>query len=284
MEKKYKDKIITSKSSMNVVAKNKNGLLLEVDKHINYCNDPFNLIYINGSQLDHYNKKGNSIFNIIAGSSNYGHVGDWFNELYKPYIFKYIVNNDRDYSSHFSKSLLELIKVLNTNKNILVGKSYGGVIASVASESNLIKEVYAVNPSISGSPLADIELLKKYKKTLIDCALYAACLRILEVNREFTIENATGIDLDFNEKIKIFGGSINNLKPHTPMEVIMKIGANKIMEITGKRSDGMAIWDEEFFINKGLNYIELDRPFHHRSQNKVYMKTIYNEIKTKNHI
>lgn len=269
------DYIIKKDTSVRVVAQNKNGLLFEVDPERSYDSDFVNVIYINGSQLDHYTQDGKTIFNPCAGNTRWGHVGDWYSDNIKPYIFKYIVDDERDDSLVFSESLIELLESLDTDQNIIVGKSYGGVIAGHSARSNLVSSVHMVNPSMMGSSLSNLKLIKYNCHSFTDLAIYLGCRHILEPGMKFTEENYRGVYVENSPKIHIYGGSINNLKPTTMMERIMHMGADKIYELSGLLSDGMAIWDENYIKSRGFDYTLMDRPYHHRSNHEDYMGKIY---------
>ena len=47
----------------------------------------------------------------------------------------------------------------------------------------------------------------------------------------------------------------------------MKYGYETIYRITEKENDGVVIWNKELLEKSGNNVIELDRPFHHRTNN-----------------
>lgn len=272
-----KDYVITRKTELSEVKRNSNGVLFEVDPSRTYDKDHFNIIYINGSQIDHYNKNGKTIFNPCAGNTRYGHVGDWYSDNIKPYIFKYVVKDDQDNSTKFSQSLINLLDSLGIDKNIIVGKSYGGIIAGISAKSSLVSDVHLVNPSLLGSSLSNLKLIKENRHKFTDLILYLSCAYILEPDRAFTNENYTGVYIENSPKIHIYGGSVNDLKPKSFMDVIMKLGADKIYELSGKLSDGMAIWDEEYFKQRGFDYTIMDRPYHYKSNEKDYMYKIYSK-------
>lgn len=276
---KAEDYKITSHSSMTTVTQNKNGLLFEVDGEKEFNKEHKNLIYINGSQLAHYNKKGQSIFSPIAGNINFGHVGDWYNQNLKPYVFKYIVDKDTDGVEEFKESLEEILKTLDTDQNILIGKSYGGVIASYLAQSNMVQDSYAINPSLCGTPLSDLSILRDTLRGVPDLIVYEVSKTLLEPGKRFTEENAKGVDVDYSPKIHIYGGCINDLIAYTPMQLVMHLGADKIVREAGKLSDGMAIWDEDYYQSKGFDINHFNRPYHYLSQNSHQMEKVYQKIK-----
>lgn len=272
-----RDYVITPKTQLHEVARNKNGVLMEVDPDRTYSIGATNIIYINGSQLEHYNKNGKTIFNPVAGNTRFGHIGDWYSDDLKPYIFKYVVSEDNDDSAKFSASLVNLLKLLDTNKNIVVGKSYGGIIAGLSAESDLVSDVHLVNPSMLGSSLSNLKLIKDNCHGFTDLIIYLSCLHILEPERVFTDENYKGVYIENSPKIHIYGGSVNDLKPVTLMERVMKLGADKIKELSGEKSDGMAIWNEDYFKSRGFDYTLMDRPYHYRINESDYMYKIYSK-------
>ena len=166
---------------------------------------------------------------------------------------------------------------MDTDQNIIVGKSYGGIIAGLSAQSNLVKDVHLVNPSMLGSSLSNLKLIKDNCHGFIDLAIYLSCVHILEPGRAFTDENYRGVYIENSPKIHIYGGAVNDLKPKNVMDWVMKLGADKIYEITGKQSDGMAIWNEDYFVERGFDYTLMDRPYHYRSNEKDYMYKIYSK-------
>lgn len=272
-----KDYVIGPKTKLVEKVRDKNGVLFEVDPERQYDQNATNIIYINGSQLDHFNKNGKTIFNPCAGNTRYGHVGDWYSDNLKPYIFKYIVDDDYDDSSDFTFSLENLLEVLDTDKNIVVGKSYGGIIAGISAQSDLVQEAHLVNPSILGSSLSDLKLIKDNCHNFTDLLIYLGCLHILEPERCFTYENYMGVYIENSPKIHIYGGSVNDLEPTTVMERVMKLGADKIYELSGELSDGMAIWKEDYYKKRGFDYTLMDRPYHYKSNEADYMYKIYSK-------
>lgn len=269
------DYVIKKDTPVRVVAKNKKGLLFEVDPRRDYDSNSVNVIYINGSQLDHYDRKGKTIFNHCAENTRWGHVGDWYSDNVKPYIFKYIVDEDKDGSKVFSESLIELLKSLDTDQNIVVGKSYGGAIAGHAAQSSLVSNVHMINPSIMGSSLFNLTLMRYNCHSFTDLGIYLCCNRVVEPGMKFTEENYKGVHVENSPKIHVYGGAINDLKPNTMMERIMHMSADKIYELTGLLSDGVTIWDERYIENRGFDYTLMDRPYHHRTSHEDYMGKIY---------
>lgn len=170
-----------------------------------------------------------------------------------------------------------MLKELDTDKNIVVGKSYGGIIAGLSAQSDLISDAYLVNPSMLGSSLSNLKLIKDNCHGFTDLVIYLSCLHILEPEKTFTEENYRGVYIENSPKIHIYGGSINDLKPVTVMERIMKLGADKIYELTGEKSDGMAIWNEEYLMNRGFDYTLMDRPYHYKTNEADYMYKIYSK-------
>ncbi len=277
------DNNINRTSKIEVVGLNNNGILFSVNNHLQYNKSYKNIILINGSQFDHYNHNGKLIFNPFSiEESFYGHYGDFYNKDFKLYIYKYIVDNDNDNVIEFAYSLIRLLELLNSNQNIIMGQSYGGVIGCVASPSDLIKGVYAANPPIMGSPLSNLDLLKKNIKNPADLFLYIICSIILEPGKGFTIDDYLGVDIPINDKIHIFGGAINDLIPNNIMEHIMHLGAKKIKQLSGKNGDGMTIFVEDYLKQLGLDVIVMENAYHHNLKNAHYKKIIYDKMKKEN--
>ncbi|MEG1008397.1 MAG: hypothetical protein RSF67_00995 [Clostridia bacterium] len=236
-----------------------------------------------GSQLDHYDSTGTLKVSPVGKNYTYGHDCDWYSETNRPYIFKYIVDKKTDNSNNFSNSLIELMKLLDTNNNIVIGKSYGGIIAMVSSESDVIRSAVLINPSIQGTPLSDEGVLKNYKNGCItDVVIKFCCNFILEKNRGFTRENGKGIEIVENKKLIVFGGTINELVAENATEKFMKMGASVIKRMSGHQSDGVAHFDEEEYLSHGIPVINMAKPYHIYTQNKNYMSEIYDILLNKN--
>ncbi|MEG2310992.1 MAG: hypothetical protein RSB76_03285 [Clostridia bacterium] len=274
--------LIGRNSKLEVVGRNKNGVLFSVNTNESFNTDCNNIIYIMGSQFDHYDENGTLSVSPFGKNYTYGHHCDWYDEDNRPYIFKYIVAEDSDNSQNFSQSLIELTKLLNTNNNIVIGKSYGGIIGMVSSYSDVFKSVILVNPSIQGSPLSDEVMLKNYKsKKIPDIIIKFCCNFILEKNRGFTLENAKGIEIIENDKLIVFGGTINELIPNNLTEQKMKMGATVIMRMSGQRSDGVACFDENEYLLHGIPVVNMPMPYHIYTQDRKYMSEIFDMLKEK---
>ena len=117
------------------------------------------------------------------------------------------------------------------------------------------------------------------RKNISDYITYIGCKRVLEPGRRFTLENTNGVDIDYSDKIHIYGGTIEGLRPHTIMEIIHTIGYDKIMRLTGQKSDGIAVWDQEYYDSKGFDTIIMDRPYHSHSELSSYMKVPFQRVK-----
>jgi hypothetical protein len=280
------------------VYRDKNGILYEVVTDNSFSSNSKAIVYTNGSQLDHYTPAGNEIGykqffknNILHQSSNkthnsgslslvmggggmYGHSCDWYDENHQPYIFKYIVSDDKDGMVDFSASLIRAISKIN-KETIIIGKSYGSVIGAYAASHPNVSKILAVNPCFLGSPLANPEIMNKFHLNFSFCASSLFTKAILETNRNFTFEVANGMEIPQTDKLTIIGGSIKNLSLQKQSDYLMKIGYNTIMYLSGEESDGMAIWNRKKYNQVGVPIIEMERPFHANSQDSEYMKEIF---------
>ena len=274
-----------------------NGILVPAyDSDFKPNKDAKAIVYINGSQLDHYKPNGSiiginsficknvlkkqKVFNfgtfapVLSDYGAFGHKGDLYDINHIPYVFKYIIEKDSDGVKQFSTSLKKALLQLQ-KEAILVGKSYGGVIASYAYEAPEVSKIMAINASYLGTPLADPDIMTKFKPYLPHIVSMIASKIILEADRNFTYENARGFEIPKTEKLNIYGGSIKNDKATNPNELLMKYGYETIYRITGKENDGVVIWDKELLEKSGNNVIELDRPFHHRTQQSEYLEETF---------
>jgi hypothetical protein len=278
-----------------------NGVLFSIkDEKICFSKTAKAIIYINGSQLDHYSANGNSIglggfmkrnligvrntrnskksslgtlATVFGDSGGFGHDCDWYDENYIPYVFKYIVskNNDgvKQFSTSLKKSLLEIKKEI-----ILMGKSYGGMVASYAHDVPNVSQIIAVNPPCFGSPLSDPDIMSKIRPNLSYLVSTIFANIVIEPYNTFTWQNAVGVEIPKTSKLKILGGSIRNIKANCYREQMMKIGDDAINYLTGEESDGVVIWNKDKYLEKGIEVIELDRPFHSNSQDSNSMMKI----------
>ena len=275
-------KIIGNKPIVSEVYSDKNGLLYDVNNGEYFSKQDPIIVYINGSQLDHYKKNGNGKGLFMPGQKSWGHNYDWYTNNLKPYIFKYRVNNSKDNSHNFSKSLYKALKTLETDKIILIGKSYGGIIASRLDSKDIIKKIIAVNPDLLGSPLADYNLFLKYydySTNLLKRLVWVS--QILTFNKElkkdnqieFTLEKSKGLFIEELKSLKktiVFGGSVNHLNPKNIMEGLLQISAKVIFDMVGKNNNGTVIFEKNTYNDLNLEVIDLPRPYHFNTQESFY--------------
>lgn len=293
-------------ATFNEVYRDNNGILFSIkDDNICFKENAKAIVYTNGSQLDHYLANGNSIglgrfiknnlivsgpsqksristfgtlSSVLGESGGFGHDCDWYDENYIPYVFKYIVSKNSDGVNQFSTSLKASLHEIK-KEVILMGKSYGGVVASYAYDSPNVSQIIAVNSPFLGSPLSDPEIMSKIRPNLSYLISMIASNIIIEPYNTFTWQNAVGVEIPKTSKLKILGGSIRNIKANSYREQLMKVGYNSIKYLTGEESDGMAIWNKDIYLEKGIEVVELDRPFHSNTQDsnnmmKVCCKTL----------
>jgi len=278
---------IGNTSFISRVDSDKNGVLLSVCNDVIYDDDCFHVIYINGSQEDHYKANGYGALPLIMNERVWGHSCDFYGEGFKPYVFKYRINTGRDNSFNFSRSLLEAIKRLETDRIIIVGKSYGAIIACRLNESDLVRQIVCVNPCLLGSPLADINLFNSFAygfSPLMQIVRLgqANVFKVEAGQTGFTREKVRGFEDDIRrpEKIQVIGGSINHLSPRLlhPDEIVLSASAKFILQATGLTSDGMTVFAKNIYEGLGLEVTELDRPYHNRAEHPDYCQHVFQKV------
>lgn len=318
-------------SRLEQIYRDDNGVLFECLTDDKFSADAKAIVYIDGIQLDNYHINGaklsplykhnvlgleldvktSAIKNLSSNATadkKFGHDMDWYDQNHKPYIFKYIVDQDYDGVEEFSTSLKEALCKLK-KEVILIGKSYGASIATYAKNHSDVSRVIAVNPSFMGSPLSDpdkmngvslnpfVNLVSHDRKDEDDmetsaylvneekskifcmnlCVHLAKLLSgvILEPDKQFTMENANGILEKISaSKLTIVGGTIKNVIDRRTLDFLMKVGYEAIYHLTDKENDGIAIWDTYKYRDFGAEVIPMARPYHSNIYNEDYMKEV----------
>ena len=285
-------KLIGNRPELNTIYEDKNGILMSVNPNDKYEKDAYHVIYVNGSQEQHYTPSGKGRGLLMMGHNTWGHNCDYYSEKIIPHIQNFRVDESNDNSEQFSTSLYEGAKYLNTDKIILIGKSYGGLISLKLSDRDLIDQVVAINPVIFGSPFANKEMVDghKWKKDpltkIVKGQIYSTFNRELYRDNQvgFTNEKARGMDLqEINaNKARIYGGSIVGLplkmSSNIHEELAQKLAADVMYDMTGQENDSTVIWDKQALEQYGIEYTEMASPYHGNTQKSNYNRLIFHDV------
>lgn len=214
------------------------------------------IIYI-GGQMEHRCH----ILEQTGFTADPGHnmfCGSWF------YDYSILSKDKSQYNTkNFAENLLCALEKAHIGDVDLVTESYGGLIGTYATKSPLINKVVAIHPPILGTPLADKKMMEYAIKHLeLEQRLISRIINIV-VNNEygFEQENSLGIydkklaavaDLT---KLIVVSSSINATEEKN---TLVKKLYSLILELTGKESDGVVIFDKKDLEKLGIPYIEED--------------------------
>lgn len=189
--------------------------------------------------------------------------GSWF------YDYSILEKDKSQFNTrNFGENLLAALEKAKIGDVDLVTESYGGLIGAYATKSPLIHKVVAIHPPILGTPLADKKMVEYAIKHLeLEQRLIARIIRILIDNRYgFEQENSQGIydkflqDVADLTKLVVVGSSIDYEKEKN--ELVKKL-YSLILQLTGKKSDGVVIFDTDDLSRLGISYIEEENHLSH---------------------
>jgi len=164
---------------------------------------------------------------------------------------------------HFAETFISLLEKCNLNNVKVITSSYGGMIGAYITKSKRVKSVITIHPPILGTILANPNIfsldnrLSSYEKNILKI-----CRLIVNNKYGFEQDNYQGIDLrkvDLNKLIVV--GS--NLNPKKDNNKLLIEGYNLIKKLTGKKSDGIVVFDPKLFDQKGINYIKEEHHLNH---------------------
>ncbi len=178
--------------------------------------------------------------------------GSWF---YDYPVFK--GNKNEINAQNMTANLLKALELANLGEVDLVTESFGGLIAAYASLSDRIHKIYAVHPPITGTPLANPEMLKKYEELFSKQEKLIRLIlgKLINTDYGFERDNFNGADLgkvDLN-KLLVIGSSLDLKNEKNALAVKLY---EMIMKVTGYKSDGVVVFDKDLFAKKGINYLE----------------------------
>ncbi len=185
--------------------------------------------------------------------------GNWF---YDYPIFGY--DKSKVNAKNMTDNFLRALDMSGLQEIDLVTESFGGIIAAYASKDPRIHQIYAVHPPITGTPLADVSKMLKYKElfTKREKLLLLMVKKLIDSSYGFEQENNTGailtdVDLD---KLLVIGSTLDM---ETEKNNLAKMMYDIILKYTGKKSDGVVIFDEDQFKKFGINYLREPHGLNH---------------------
>lgn len=213
-------------------------------------------IYI-GGQLEHrLHRIEQCGYTFDIGHSMFD--GSWF------YDYPINTNDNSVYNAeNFAQNLLASIEMSGLEEVDIVTESFGGLIASYASKSDLVGNIVAIHPPILGTPLADITKYAKYynRLNLNEKILYGIVKKLIDSSYGFEQNNFGLIDYDKMDldKILVVGSSVVPEKE----DYLVKSLYSLIMDLTGYRSDGVVVFEKELFDRIGIKFILDEQPTNH---------------------
>lgn len=169
---------------------------------------------------------------------------------------------------NFADNLTKAIEIARLEDVIIITESYGGLIAACASKSPRIQKVIATHPPILGTSLAsnailidNLNKLEKQQRLLAksltwfinDCYGFQKD-NYLGINNPNIFKN---IDLT---KLTVVGSALDREKDKNNLACNLY---DIIYALTGEKSDGVVIWNEETLRKYGINYLTESNPTNH---------------------
>lgn len=219
------------------------------------------IIYI-GGQLEHRcHMLEQTGFTFDIGHTMFS--GSWF------YDYSVWAKNKSQFNAkNFAENLLAALEKAKIGDVDLVAESYGGLIGAYATKSPIIHKVVAIHPPILGTPLADKKMLEYAIKYLeFEQRLIARIINIIiNSNYGFEQENSQGIydkklqDVVDLAKLVVVGSNIDfeNEKNDLAKKLYLLI-----LQLTGKESDGVVIFDKNELDRFGISYVEEENNLSH---------------------
>lgn len=178
---------------------------------------------------------------------------------------------------HFAETFISLLEKCNLNNVRVITASYGGMIGAYVTKSKRVKSVLSIHPPILGTILANPNTfsldnrLNSYERNILKL-----CRLIVNNKYGFEQDNYLGIDLrkvDLN-KLTIVG---SNLNPDKDKNKLLIAGYKLIKKLTGKRSDGIVIFEPRIFNQKGINFIKEEGSLNHiEALSETNLEKVYN--------
>ena len=250
---------------------NELGSLYVDEKKITPNEQP--IIYI-GGQMEHRLH----ILEQTGLTGDHGHnmfTGSWF------YDYPIFSKNKKDFNAeNFSMNLLTALKESGLRDVILLTESYGGMVASLATQSELIDKVIAIHPSILGTPLANPYYLEDFNHYFNkrQKAILQALKIAINPSYGFEQDNFNGVDLrkvDL-DKILVVGSYIDEELEENPL---LLETADMIKKVTSNRSDGVVIFEPREFERLGIPYfIEDEHNNHLAAGTKEHIAKVYKKV------
>lgn len=181
---------------------------------------------------------------------------------------------------NFSRNLLIMLQEARLRDVILVTNGFGGMIAANASKSDLVDKIICVHPPFLGTPLANPDELEQYKHlfNLSQKFILKFLKHFISTRYGFQKDNYQGIDLrNVNLDKLIVAGSC--LDENSEKNKILLETYKMIRAVTGKRSDGVVIFEPEIYEKFGINYLQTEHHTNHfDSTNPQYVENIVKKV------
>lgn len=240
------------------------------------------LILING-QMEHHIQAIETATNITkSGCYQYSGYYLYDDEIHTPYIFVYdypiyFLNRKTVTNEAFAYGLINALKSLKLGDVDILGESNGGMIAILASTSELVDKVIALHSPIYGSPCLEISEYEKMLKSLnlTEKILFRIIKLITDPQFGYMALNKKGFDniakiSDLN-KILITTSSLIKKSSNNML-------ANKLAYMhynyLEKETDGIITFDLDRLNSDGINY-ELETGISHFSINSYKYTSKY---------
>ena len=231
---------------------------LYLDKKLQGIYTP--LIYI-GGQMEH---RLHTFENRTGKTFDIGH------KLFDgSFMYEYPTNDTKSNINtlNFADSLVKCIEKSGLEKVDIITESYGGLIAA-ASKSALIEKVVTIHLPISGTPLAsndvildNLDILEKRQRWIAKLVT-----RVVNDYYGFQKDNSLGINnpdilrnIDFS-KLTVVGSALDRENDKNKLACALY---DIIYAITGEKSDGVVIYNEETLRKYGINYFTEIVPKNH---------------------
>lgn len=232
------------------------------------------IIYIGGQMEHRCHVTEQTGFTFDPGHNMF--AGSWF------YDYSIFTKDKKSINAvNCSKNLLSALREANLHDVILITESFGGMIASNATKSELVSKVIAIHPPALGTPLANPASMDEYKQLFTKTQRFLLGALKIIANPEYGFEqdNFKGLDLsnvDLN-KLLVVGSYID---PTQEKNKVLIETYEMIRKVTNLRSDGVVIFEPSEYEKLGINYMVEDKNLSHLDAstknhiNDVYRKTL----------
>lgn len=250
---------------------NELGSLYIDEKKINPNEQP--IIYIGGQMEHRFHALEQTGFTFDPGHNMF--TGSWF------YDYPLFSKNKEQYNAeNFSNNLLTSLEEANLSDVIFVTESFGGTIASLATQSDRVDKVIAIHPSIVGTPLANPYYLDDFKRFFTKRQKLILEMLKLIVNPKYGFEQDNFKGVDFSkvdlDKLLVIGSYVDKEKENNSL--ILELDS-MIRKVTLSRNDGIVVFEPDLFDKIGINYmVEEDNTNHFDAGKKEHIEKVLTKL------